>query len=171
MPAWGQQLTVSSNDTVVENQIFDCSGSGDGIYVNTGLTGIKIYNVTIYNCVDGIELLSNAEITNVLFEGNTTDINENGGTATELTNYASATGDPLMIDPANSHFQLQSTSPVRGAGTDLGDTYDEDIAGNYHSDCGPEWDIGAFEFCVGRAAQYNEFGVEAGYSPYGGIIE
>jgi parallel beta-helix repeat protein len=68
--------------------------------------------------------------------------------------------DPLMTDPANDDFTLQSTSPAINAGTDLGDSYDDalDPASSWPSSvitadqdnyCGSganQWEIGAYVY-------------------------
>jgi len=59
--------------------------------------------------------------------------------------------DPLFIDPSNSDFHIQSTSPCKDAGIDPVPTYigsgpvDFDIDGDARP-YGPAWDIGADEW-------------------------
>jgi len=56
------------------------------------------------------------------------------------------TGDPLFIDYANHNYALQSGSPARDAGTNLG--YGEDIIGTAVPQNGSP-DMGAYEFDIG----------------------
>lgn len=104
--------TITDSDTTLSYEIIDCGGSGVGVTVNESLTGIKIYNLTILNCDTAISLGSDAEVKNVLFENNTTDIG-GAGTPTTATNYASTDGNPLLT----SAFRIPRNSPAYGAGT------------------------------------------------------
>lgn len=138
-------IRIIANDTTAEFKIIDCSGGPIGVTVDADLTGTKLYHLTIYDCTTGISLSSNAVVKNVLFEECTTDIG-GVGTPTVSNNYASEDGDPLLIDPVNNNFGLQSNSPAKDAGAVLytyaahpGDYYGRKIYGD-----GP--DIGAVEY-------------------------
>ena len=83
----------------------------------------KIINCTIYNSAgDGVELTSNAEIKNTIFEAiGGSDINENGGVATVAGNYADSDGDPLLT----SDYRLSPGSPAINAGTPITGIHDQ----------------------------------------------
>jgi parallel beta-helix repeat protein len=113
---WGIADTGGTNQ--VDTTIF-IDQTDDAVVVTTA--GSVFYNNVIYSPTDdGFDLQANAVINNCIFEAvGGTDIYENGGTnAPLMTNYASATGDPLFVTPG-SNFKIQNTSPCRKAGTNL----------------------------------------------------
>jgi len=159
LDAGGDGIADSGGTNIVQATVFDTQ-TDDGII--TTAAGSKYYNLTIYTSGgDGIELEANAEVKNTVFEAVVgSDINENGGSATEATNYASATGNPLFTDAANDDFSLATGSPCIDAGTGLGAAYDDalhlvsewsDFIVTIDQDAyGAAWEIGAYVFRSSR---------------------
>lgn len=102
---WGlKHCIISGDDDVNSNGVLVSATNSQGFY-----------NLTIYNCVDGIEHSQNISAKNTLFEGCTNDINTTGGVATTGNNYASSDGDPKLKNPGTD-FSLRSGSPCKDAG-------------------------------------------------------
>lgn len=134
---------VNSNNQTIDKKVFNGAPLIPAVSVMSGVTGTKIRNCTIYGLTKGTWLQANAEISNTLFNSNTTDIHSDGGTATQSHNYLSSESDPKFVSVSGGDFHLQYNSPAINAGTDVGFTQDNE--GNSVPQ-GSAPDIGAFEF-------------------------
>lgn len=117
----------SGGTNSVYASVFDTQ-TDDAVVVT--VAGSTFYHLTIYSPTDdGFDLQANAVINNTIFEAvGGTDIFENGGTnAPAQTNYATADGDPLFVNPVTCDFHLQNSSPARrGAASGTGVELDYD---------------------------------------------
>jgi hypothetical protein len=149
--------STSSNGAFI-NCVFDtCSTAG----IELATSGTMV-NCTVYNCGIGINLLatSNHHIANCILRSNTTGISATALLATphlignihsSTTNFSNVTvgttdilADPLLNDPANGDFTLQTGSPAIGAGAQLSSTVG--VTGTYN------WNVGAAQSAAGAAA-------------------
>lgn len=135
---WGVLVEIASGPAVYNNVFY---GVGCGVWQNTGGEGTTTEN-NIFHDAGGVSKFLRATSTtdwtsdyNQFYDSHASsnwDWNETPYTAVAdwLTNSSQdanspTPADPLMVDPANDDFSLQSTSPCIGAGVDLGVTYDD----------------------------------------------
>jgi hypothetical protein len=139
--------TISANDTTLQFSVVNCSSTQIGVHVAPSVTGTVLRHLTIYGCNVGINLESNAEAKNMLFEACASDILANGNTATVEGNYASTDGDPqLSSNWTIGNAAVRNTAAVLYAYADHpGDYYGHKVSGS-----GP--DPGAVEYIEKRSA-------------------
>ena len=153
--------TGNFDELVIYNCIID-DPEANGIAINGGTAGndYRVYNNTIYGCVDGVAYTNvggNTVVINNLSMNNSSEDYEAGGYDTFLTNGSEdATGTSYPLVPADEwtntgagteDFHLLSTADSIDTGTDNGtgifsfdiDNYDRDAGGGV-------WDLGADEF-------------------------
>lgn len=120
------------------NTVYNSAASGKGIYCDTG--DFTMRNNLVQNLASGRVLIKlTANITgydgdnNQFYNGAGGNIfHWNGTDYTNLTDFRAASSEgantissnPLMTDPANNDFTLQSGSPCRNVGTDVSLTTD-----------------------------------------------
>ena len=171
----GRGISVfASTGTKVYNNISygNVRGVGAGGNSTQASSGTIFYNNTTYNNTDagiqvreyGGDVTANNNIIDsndygILEESNATtptidyNVYNNNTTADILDEDAGAlakganavTSDPLFVGAANNDFRLQSTSPAKDAGTDLGSPYNIDFNGR-DQDTDGAWDIGALVY-------------------------
>lgn len=120
----------------IDNNVFNLRGQGSAFYLAdspspgccNGLSNGYFRNNIIYS----------SSVGNVNYYTHSNNVYYNSSGPSES---GRITADPLFTNVAGNVYTLQSASPARGAGIDLG--YAEDIAGE---PIGPVFDIGAFEF-------------------------
>jgi len=131
------RFTTSAASVLVKNNVF-VSSDVPLIRYDTGVTVAEAENNSYYRSDGTASWLD--------YQGtfySKTQIDDGTVFAAKGTDGDSITGDPLMIDPANDNFHLQSGSPCINAGVAVGLTQDYDGS---HVPMGSAPDIGAFEF-------------------------
>jgi len=169
---WGIGIADGSQDNKIYNNTIDGTGTNGGCiraYSTAGSANL-IKNNIVYGAL-GLRVDSGGE-TDLesdynCFYRSAGDIVTWAGTGyndSEFTDYKTAseqdaesiTSDPLLTDPGNDNFTLQSTSPAKNTGVDLGDTYTNGLNHNSswpdsvstlnQDNYGSGWEIGAFVF-------------------------
>lgn len=133
------------NDWIFNNTIANCTGEGLGPSYGTNTVGVRVWNNIIYNTIgagaravmasEGGTVMPAATIVSLdrnvyfsftgFYEGSDGVKAFGPGAGTYLTVYSdqdqnSVNSDPLFVDAAGGNFHLQSGSPARGLGSDLG---------------------------------------------------
>jgi hypothetical protein len=124
----------------------------DGVELDTVASNIQ--NCVIYSNTNGVDVDAAGYIKNSIVRNNTDDLEETGASINKTTNNIEDDSDanPLMTNPTNGDFTLQSISPCINAGTDVGLT--EDYDGD-HVPYGSAPDIGAYEPVAGLSIIMN----------------
>lgn len=157
----GIGISNYTDSIFIFNNVFANTQVYDGIFTQDfgDTSHVWIYNNIFYN--NGLRQLKigNGDESNKIFDYNLYYFLSNylgeylGTNYSDLNSWRTITGqdinsiqaDPLFVDPTNGDFRLQSTSPARDAGTDLGQQFNIDILGILRPQ-GGGWDMGAYEY-------------------------
>lgn len=124
---FGVTVRSGSAATIDNVTIADVTKTGKGIF---SAVNLDVRNSIFYNLVTGITQVSGTvSATNSDFYGNT------GNTSGTVTLSTCLTVDPQFVDAANKNYNLQKTSSLINAGTDVGLSYYSTAP-----------DIGAYEY-------------------------
>jgi len=137
----GFYLGADAYSNLIKNNIFmDCGKGGDKTNICFyAISGIGANNVIEYNNFYDV---GTSDVIN--YKGTVETVAEADAGRSEFANNMSA--DPLFVNAGSKNFHLQSGSPCRDAGVDVGLT--EDYEGNIVPQ-GIGFDMGAYEYLVG----------------------
>jgi len=129
------QFTNDNTNAIVKNNIVDMAGAGKVLHVSAGSASGVTSDYNVWRNTSG---------TLVSWDGDDYTLAQFATyQAAKSQDASSLTSDPLMVDPANDDFILQSSSLCINVGTDISLT--QDYAGNAVP-YGWAVDIGAYEY-------------------------